>query len=67
MVDRHRLAAAVIGDADDVAAAFDGDGLGAVISSSRALTYTTEGDDFAQAARQAASEMRDAINLELGL
>lgn len=53
------------GGAADVAAAFDRDGLGAVVSSSRALTYITEGDDFAQAARRAASEMQGAINGEL--
>lgn len=53
------------GGAEDVRAAFDRDGLGAVVSSSRALTYTTQEGDFAGAARRAATEMRDAINREL--
>ena len=50
------------GTAENVAAAFDGDGLGAVISSSRALTYTTQEADFAERAREAAEAMNKAIN-----
>lgn len=53
--------------AGDVAAAFDGEGLGAVVNASRSLTYLSEGDDFAQAAREAALAMRGAINGALGL
>ncbi len=37
-----------------------GDGL--MISSSRAILYASDGDDFATAARQAAGDLRDAIN-----
>jgi orotidine-5'-phosphate decarboxylase len=48
--------------AGDVVAAFDGEGLGAVVNSSRGLSYLTEEDGFAEASRQAATEMRDAIN-----
>ena len=50
------------GTAEAVAAAFDGDGLGAVVSSSRALTYTTQEADFAERAREAAVEMNNAVN-----
>lgn len=50
------------GTATDLAAAFDSEGLGAVVSASRSLTYVTQGDDFPQRARQAASQMRDDIN-----
>ena len=53
------------GAAEDVAAAFDGDGLGAVVSSSRALTYTTQEADFAERAREAAEAMNEAINSAL--
>lgn len=51
--------------AADVAGAFDSDGLGAVVSSSRALTYTTQKDDFSQAAKRATEAMRDALNAAL--
>lgn len=54
------------GGAEDVAAAFDGDGLGAVVSSSRALTYVTQGADFAERAHEAAVAMNSAINAALG-
>lgn len=54
------------GGAKDVAAAFDGDGVGAVVSSSRALTYGTQGTDFAERAREAAAEMQTAVNRALG-
>lgn len=37
-------------------------GTGLMISSSRAILYAGSGDDFAQAARRAAMETRDAIN-----
>ena len=50
------------GGAKDVAAAFDENGLGAVVSSSRGLTYVTEGDDFPGRARAAAEAMRDELN-----
>ena len=38
------------------------DGAGLMISSSRAILYAGQGEDFAQAARAAASELRDTIN-----
>jgi orotidine-5'-phosphate decarboxylase len=37
-------------------------GTGLVISSSRAILYASGGDDFAEAARRAATELRDSIN-----
>ena len=37
-------------------------GRGAIINSSRGVIYASKGPDFAQAARQAAIELRDAIN-----
>ena len=49
----------------DVAGAFDEDGLGAVVSSSRALTYTTQEDDFSQRAKVATEAMRDTLNAAL--
>jgi orotidine-5'-phosphate decarboxylase len=49
----------------DVAAAFDGDGLGAVVNASRTLLYPTDGDDVGAAARAAASAMRDDLNVGL--
>ena len=53
--------------ADDVAAAFDEDGYGAVVNSSRGLTYLTAGDDYAAASRAATLQMRAAINEAIGL
>jgi len=53
------------GRAADVAAAFDGDGLGAVVNASRTLLYPTTGDDVAVAARRAATAMRDDLNRAL--
>ena len=40
----------------------DTHGRGALINSSRSVIYASRGPDFAQAARQAATELRDAIN-----
>ena len=37
-------------------------GTGLVISSSRAILYASSGEDFAEAARRAAQELRDTIN-----
>ena len=37
-------------------------GTGLVISSSRAILYASPGDDFAEAARKAAQDLRDSIN-----
>ena len=54
------------GTAADVAGAFDEDGLGAVISSSRALTYTTQEDDFSARAKAATEAMRDELNAASG-
>lgn len=39
----------------------DGDGL--IISSSRAILYASNGDDYAEAAANAARALRDEINL----
>lgn len=50
------------GSAGDVAAAFDVRGSGAIVSSSRGLSYLSEGDDFAQRSRQATLSMRDSLN-----
>ncbi len=55
------------GEAGDVTAAFDKDGLGAVVSSSRALTYTTQEADFAERSREVVAEMNRALNGALGL
>ena len=55
------------GSAEDVAAAFDQDGLGAVVSSSRALTYLTQEADFAERSRAAVAEMNAALDGALGL
>jgi orotidine-5'-phosphate decarboxylase len=50
----------------DVAAVLEhgktADGTGLVISSSRAILYASGGEDFAQAARRAALDLREAIN-----
>lgn len=59
------------GGAGDVAGAFDENGRGAVINSSRAImcAYKKEGcaeDDFAAAARREAERMRDEINGAIG-
>ena len=53
--------------AEDVAGAFDADGLGAVVNSSRALTYLTEEADFAAGSRAAVEAMRGELNGVLGL
>lgn len=53
--------------ADDVAAAFDEEGFGAVVNSSRGLTYTVSGDNYVEAAREAALQMRGALNHAIGL
>ncbi len=55
------------GTAADVAAAFDGDGAGAVVSASRSLTYLDAHDakDLGRAARAAAGTMRDDLNRAL--
>jgi orotidine-5'-phosphate decarboxylase len=38
------------------------DGTGLLVSSSRAILYASDGDDFADAARNAARDLRDTIN-----
>jgi orotidine-5'-phosphate decarboxylase len=40
-------------------------GRGAIINSSRAIIYASQGPDFAQAARREAAKLRDAINAVL--
>ena len=53
------------GGASDVAAAFNEDGLGAIISASRSIIGAwkkhARGEDYAQCAREAALEMRDML------
>jgi orotidine-5'-phosphate decarboxylase len=52
------------GGPEDVAAAFDADGLGAIVNSSRGIIYAYRetGGDFQQAAAEAARTMRDDLN-----
>ena len=38
------------------------DGTGLLVSSSRAILYASDGDDFAEAAATEARKLRDAIN-----
>jgi orotidine-5'-phosphate decarboxylase len=45
-----------------MAAGKTGAGTGLVISSSRAILYASSGENFAEAARKAATELRDSIN-----
>ncbi|HEX7021575.1 MAG TPA: orotidine-5'-phosphate decarboxylase [Trueperaceae bacterium] len=47
------------------AEAFDSEGLGAVVSASRSLTYTSKSEDFAAQARAATLSMKDALNRNL--
>ncbi len=54
------------GTTEDVVGAFK-EGLGAIVSSSRALTYITQEDNYAEQARAATLAMRDEINQVLGL
>ena len=49
-----------------VAAGSRADGRGLIISSSRAIIYASGGDDFADAARAAAGEARDAVSTGVG-
>lgn len=53
------------GKAEDVRAAFDAEGLGAVISSSRGLTYSSHTENVAEVARAQTLAMRAAINAVL--
>ena len=53
--------------AEDVVAAFDEDGFGAVVSASRSLTYLGDDENYAGRARDATLTMRDAINEAIGL
>ncbi|MDN5352894.1 MAG: orotidine-5-phosphate decarboxylase [Clostridiales bacterium] len=55
------------GGAADVVGAFNSDGLGAVVNSSRGILYAYKktGTDYKEAAREAALQMREAINAEL--
>lgn len=59
------------GGADDVAPAFDKNGLGAIINSSRGILCAWQKEscderDYAQAARREAVRMRDAIRARIG-
>ncbi len=49
------------GSARDVMPCFNGDGLGAVICSSRGIIFASRGDDFGEAAKQAALKMKSDI------
>jgi orotidine-5'-phosphate decarboxylase len=53
--------------ANDVVGAFDEDALGAIVNSSRGLTYITRENDYTAQAREAALKMRDVINEALGV
>jgi orotidine-5'-phosphate decarboxylase len=55
------------GTADDVVAAFDEEGLGAIVSSSRSLTYFDSPDNTAAQVQRACTLMRDDINQAIGL
>ncbi len=55
------------GGAADVVGAFDAQGMGGIVSSSRGIIYCSRGQDFAQAAAQAAEDMRVEINRALGM
>ena len=54
------------GGAEDVVGAFDDKGLGAIVNSSRGIIYASSGRDFAEAAAEAAEQMREEINRVLG-
>ena len=51
--------------ADSVRYGVDARGRNAVINSSRGIIYASSGPDYAQAARQAAGDLREAINVTL--
>ena len=51
--------------AGHVAHAFDGEGLGAIVSSSRGLTYLSQNMDFPEKSHEATLLMRDDINAAL--
>ena len=50
----------------DVAAAFDGDGLGALVTASRSIIYAVSDADFAAAAGEAARRMKEELRSALG-
>jgi orotidine-5'-phosphate decarboxylase len=52
-------------NASDLAPAFDNEGLGAVATASRALQYASSGTDYALKAAQAATALRDELNIAL--
>ena len=71
---RERLPASVLlvpgygaqgGTAQDVVGAFDARGLGAVVNASRSLYYPGRGEGIQEAARAAATAMRDDLNAAL--
>ncbi len=71
---RERLPASVLlvpgygaqgGTAQDVVGAFDARGLGAVVNASRSLFYPGRDDGIGEAARAAATAMRDDLNAAL--
>jgi orotidine-5'-phosphate decarboxylase len=45
-----------------VSAGIDANGRGLLVSASRGITYASRGEDFAEAARAAAIQLRDAVN-----
>lgn len=55
------------GTAEDVVGAFNGDGLGAIVNSSRGIIFAYEGTDmdYMEAAREATIKMREDINAAL--
>ena len=42
----------------------DKNGAGILVNSSRGIIFASQGDDYAEAARAAALELRDAINAQ---
>ncbi len=50
--------------AETVRAGVDAEGFGVIVNASRAVTYASAGDDFAEAARRAAVDLRAAIGRE---
>lgn len=53
------------GGANDAVASVNSDGFGCIVNSSRGIIYASTGEDFAEAARIAARDARDALNIAI--